>query len=184
MRQSAAGEALTRSLAPVGMFDALPGELAQVRALAARLISPNVASERSLRAIHRRTGYGVYVTRGEGEVTGFLAFVLVDPAGLAAIEADAFDPLRPQLEYVVPAGEEPAAVYCWGIAASTPRTAARLVQGSWAARAALPDRPYFVRAATDAGRRLLTRNMNFTPYPGSESGLLWWPVYDAGRRAA
>lgn len=191
MRQSVAGEAstagaiaLARAVAPAGLFEARSDELGQVRALAARMISPQVASEDSLHAIHERTGHGVYVVRGEGEVIGFLAFVFVNHAGFGAICTDAFDTFDPQLEYVVAPDEEPAAVYCWGIAASRPRAAAALVQGSWAARGALPYAPYFVRAATDAGRRLLTRNMAFQPYPGSRSGLLWWPVFETGRRAA
>ncbi|HEX6860823.1 MAG TPA: hypothetical protein VF138_11570 [Caulobacteraceae bacterium] len=175
---------MARAVAPTGLFEARDDELGAVRELAARLISPHVASEESLRAIHQRTGHGVYVTRAEGQVTGFLAFVFVNGSGFGAICTDAFDPLQPQLEYVVERGVEPAAVYCWGIAADRPRAAAALVQGSWAARGALPATPYFVRAATDNGRRLLTRNMAFEPYPGTRTGLLWWPVFEAGRRAA
>lgn len=193
MRQSVAGQssnvgvaqALRRALEPIGMFDARPDELGAVRALAVALISPHVASEESLAAIYRRTGYGVHVVRKDGEVAGVLALIFLNHAGLKAVETDAFNPLDPGLEYIVEGDEPPVAVYCWGIAANRRRAAGTLVEGSWAVRSVLPDTPYFVRAATDAGRRLLTQSMPFTPYPGSTSGLLWWPRYhERTRRAA
>lgn len=177
-------ETLRRALAPIGMLDARPADFAGIRELAVRLISPNVASQDSLAALHRRTGYGTYVVRAEGVVTGFLSFIFLNAAGLRAVEQDVFTPLDPQLEYVVEADETPVAVYCWGIAASRRRAAAILVEGSWSARAALPDTPYFVRAATDDGRRLLTLSMPFVAYPGTTTGLLWWPRYEDGRRVA
>lgn len=178
-------EALRQALEPIGMFDARPDELPAVRALAAALISPHVASEESLAAIYRRTGYGVHIVRKDGEVAGVLALIFLNSAGLEAVETDAFNPLDPALEYIVEGDEPPAAVYCWGIAANRRRAAGILVEGSWAVRSVLPETPYFVRAATDAGRRLLTQSMPFVPYPGSASGLLWWPRYhERTRRAA
>lgn len=193
MRQSAAdGRAKSRAartlrdrLRPLGMVEAAANELGAVRKLAAGLISPAVASEEALHALYRRTGYGFYVAREEGWITALIALVLLNEAGLSAIRHEAFDSLSPALEHVVGADEEPVAVYGWGIAAATREAARIVVEGGWAVLAALPDQPFFVRAATDAGRRLLTEKMSFVPYPGSTTGLLWWEHgHAAPRRAA
>lgn len=193
MKQSALAEgrpggrvadALRTILEPIGMFDAEAAELPRVRELAARLIGPCIAEEDVLRAIHDRSGYGVYVVREAGRVAGTLALIFLNREGLAAIEADAFDPLHPPVEMAVLPDEEPACVYAWGIAADTREAAGVLVAGSWALGAAVPNQPFFVRAATEAGRRLLIDKMDFTPYPASSTGMLWTGPRVNARRAA
>lgn len=190
MGQSAArrgvAQAMRGILEPIGMFDARADELGPARALAAELIGPCIATEETLAAIYARSGYGVYVVREEGRVAGVLALIFLNAAGLAAIEDDSFDALAPRVDYAVLPHEKPAAIYAWGIAAGSRDAAKVLVKGSWALGQAVPRQPFFVRAATDAGRRLLTEKMNFNPYPGSTSGLLWSDRSDdqARRRAA
>jgi hypothetical protein len=183
--QSRSAGALRDGLTPLGFAEAGVNELGAIRALAAGLISPHVAGEAALHALHSRTGYGFYVLREEGWITGLIALVLLNEAGLAAVRSETFNALDPSLEHAVARNEEPAAVYGWGIAGATREAAKVIVEGSWAVLAALPEQPFFVRAATEAGRRLLTEKMSFVPYPGSTTGLLWWEHGHAvPRRAA
>ena len=184
IRESGVAQAMRTILEPIGMFDAELDEIGAARALAAQLIGPCIADEETLKAIYLRSGYGVYVVREYGRVAGVLALIFLNRAGLRAVEADTFDPLRPPIEMAVLPHEEPAAVYAWGIAAATREAAGILVSGSWALGAAVPDQPFFVRAATAAGRRLLTEKMAFEPHPGSTTGLLWSGRRVGGRREA
>ena len=175
--------ALRERLAGIGMTPASSHELGAVRDLAARLISPDIAQAEALRSVHRRTGYGFYVAREGGVLSAVMALVLLNGAGLAAVQAETFDALRPDPVHAVTPFEPPQAVYGWGIAAATRESAGVLVASSWAVLDVVP-RPFFVRAATDAGRRMLTDKMSFVPYPGSRTGLLWWDAVDRQRRRA
>lgn len=192
MRQSIAGKAwcpetaqmLRHAVEPLGVFDAEPDELGQVRTLAADLISPGVASLSTIQAVHARTGYGIYVVREEGKVAGWLALVMLNDAGLAAVEDDSFDPIEPDLRYLTSPFETPVAVYSWGIATASRPAAKSLIEACWVVREQMPDIPFFVRASTEAGRRMLTEKLYFVGYPGTASGLLWWRRLEQARRAA
>ena len=166
----------------IGMEPATFADLAAGRALAASLIDPKIAAEEVLRAIHERNGAGLYVLREEGEVTGMLALVLLNAAGLRALCDNSFTPLAPSVDHVAALSEEPAAVYGWGSAARTRRAAAKVVLATATACDILPC-PSFARGTTDAGLHVLTRRLGMTPYPGSTTGLVWRP-YPQARRAA
>lgn len=190
MRQSVAGgiveppaaRALREGLAGIGMAPARSGDIGAIRGFAAGLIGPTIASEAALRGVFDRTGYGFYVTREAGVLSAVMALVLLNGAGLAAVRSGAFDPLQPDPAHVALPFEAPEAVYGWGVAAATRDGARKLIAGSWAVLDIVP-KPYFARAATDAGRRLLTEKMGFVPYPGPDTGLLWWDSHRR-RRAA
>jgi hypothetical protein len=183
--ESRARRALRERLAPLGMAEAGAHELGAIRALAAGTISPDVAGEAALQALYRRTGYGFYVAREGGAISALIALVLLNDAGFAAIRRETFNSLNPSLDHAARADEEPVAVYGWGIAAANREAARTVVDGGWAVLEALPTQPFFARAATDAGRRLLTEKMRFVPYPGSATGLLWWEYgHTSERRAA
>lgn len=188
MGQSIADEprtarAVRERLAGIGMAPVGADELGAVRDLAAHLISPNIAGEAALRRVHRRTGYGFYVAREAGVLSAVMALVLLNAAGLAAVRAETFDPLLPDPAHAVLPHEAPQGVYGWGVAAATRASAAVLVASCWAVLDVIP-RPFFVRAATGAGRRMLTEKMSFVAYPGSTTGLMWWDAADRQRRAA
>lgn len=166
---------IQQQLTPLAVFDATPNEIPVARDLAARLIGgPNVSAEVAAR-VRARQGGGIYVTRSDGEVTGVLALVFLTAAGEAAVTTELFDPLDPADAHVVVSGSDPCAVYAWGIAAADRDAARALVQTSWALGPVLGHVPFYVRAATEAGRRLLCEKMSFTLYPGSTTGLLWAP---------
>jgi hypothetical protein len=193
MGQSISGEAcwpgglaprLRAALGPLGAVDAGPADLAEMRALAARLIGPDIASEETLAAIFARTGYGFYVVREEGAIAAVLALIMLNDAGLSAMQRGSFDTLSPHPIHACGPFEAPVAVYGWGVAGSSRETAHAIAEACRTARAAAPELPFFARAATDAGRRLLMEKMAFRPYPGSMNGVLWWAPYDGETRRA
>jgi hypothetical protein len=193
MRQSVAGKAcrpsglsvrLREALEPLGAAEAAPADIAEMRALAARLIGPEIASEQTLRTIHARTGYGFYVVREEGRIAAVLALIMLNGLGLDAMGRGLFDTLSPSPGHAARPDENPVAVYGWGVAGSSREHATAIVNACKTAREAAPELPFFARAATDAGRRLLTEKMAFRPYPGSSNGVLWWDRYDRETRRA
>jgi hypothetical protein len=193
MRQSVAGEAcwagglaprLRTALGAIGVTEADARDFAEMRALAARLIGPDIASEETLGAIHARTGYGFYVVREEGAIAAVLALIMLNHAGLAVMRRGVFDTLSPSPLHACGPFEEPAAVYGWGVAGSSRQTATAIANACRTAREAAPELPFFARAATDAGRRLLTEKMAFRPYPGSTNGVLCWDRYAPETRRA
>jgi hypothetical protein len=170
-------------MARIGVDEARAEDLGQARALAAALIDPAIAPEEAIRAIHARSGCGIYLVHEGGEVAGIVAMVLLNRAGLAAVKDNTFNPLTPALEHVAEAHEEPAAVYGWGVAGATREAASVVVQGSRVALETIRQ-PYFARAATEAGHRMLTAKLGFIPHPGSTTGLLWREPHGPARRAA
>lgn len=169
-----------------GVFPARSDEFTRGRAIAADLISPDVASEEAFAAVHNRNGAGVFVYRQDGLAQGFLGVILLRASGLARIEADDFNAVEPDLDDVCCAGEEPAAVYGWGFAATTARAAGAMVMGLMALR----DRaglnvPFFCRAATPAGAKVILGKMGYAPLAGSATGLLVrYPETDSLEAAA
>lgn len=156
-----------------GVFPARADEFARGRAIAAELISPDLASEETFAAVHSRNGAGVFVYRQDGLAQGFLGVILLRASGLAKIEADDFDAVSPDLADICVEGEEPAAVYGWGFAATTARAAGAMVMGLMALREqAGLNVPFFCRAATPAGVKVILGKMGYAPFPGSRTGIL------------
>jgi hypothetical protein len=156
-----------------GVFPARGDEFTRGRAIAAELISPDVASEATFAAVHARNGAAVFVYRQDGLAQGFLGVILLRASGLAKIEADSFNAVAPDLNDVCEAGEEPVAVYGWGFAAATARASGAMVLGLMALRdRAGLDVPFFCRAATPAGAKVILGKMGYAPFEGSITGLL------------
>ena len=87
------------------VFPARSDEFTRGRAIAAELISPDVATEDTFAAVHNRNGAGVFVYRQDGLAQGFLGVILLRASGLAKIEADSFNAVAPDLDDVCEAGE-------------------------------------------------------------------------------
>jgi hypothetical protein len=166
-------ERMLACLESFGVFPARSDEFTRGRAIAAELISPDVASEETFAAVHNRNGAGVFVYRQDGLAQGFLGVILLRASGLAKIEADVFNAVAPDLDDVCETGEEPAAVYGWGFAATTARAAGAMVLGLMALRdKAGLNVPFFCRAATPAGAKVLLGKMGYAPLKNSVTGLL------------
>ncbi len=165
-----------KALAGINLYPAEPEECDAGRAIAADLISPHVALAATFRRVHARTGCSVYVSRQDGQVTGVLGLVPLQPAGLKAVEEHVFVARNPPDEHVCAPGDLFPGLYGWGFAASSRKASAMVVMGAIRIREHLADIPFFTRAATPAGVRIICGKMGYRPYPGAPDDLLWHPV--------
>lgn len=147
------------------------------RAIAATLISDGIASADTFIAMQRYTGASVFVLREAGVVTGMLGLFSLRAAGLRAIEEGTFDAIDPDWGMVAVAGEEPAATYGWGFAASTEAGGRAAVKASVALhRQLLWGVPTFTRTATPDGVRVILGSMGYRIYRESDPTLVWIPA--------
>jgi hypothetical protein len=171
-------QAILRQMAEFEVFAARHEEIVEAQALAARLIGPDIAPPEILRRVHESTGIGVFVAREDSAVIGVLAFVPLTAEGLAAVRSDAFNGLDPADGHIAMRGSDLVGLYAWGVATAYPRAARRLAAAYDAmVKLAIPQLPVFARPATLLGERLLIRRMNFKPYPGSATRLVWIAPY-------
>lgn len=177
--------AVRAELALLDIHPARPQEVAEARRFAAALIGGAIVSPAGLQRVHEYSGAGLFLHRDEDELTGILALVMLSAAGHDAIRRETFDALDPDLAHVAAVGEDPAALYGWGIAATRKMAARRLVDGlSAIANGPVGHLPYYSRAATPQGERLLIERIGFRPYPGSTTGLLQLAPHLGSRIAA
>lgn len=165
-------DALTGGLAPFSVTLSNDRECEIARALAAELITPNVASVAVLKRVQRLTRASVYSHREDGETTGVLAIVPLSPAGLAAVEDRSFDPIDPADAHLCLPGEPLAGVYGWGMAARSKDAGRAVVKATVAMHEFWPETPFFTRAATPDGVRLITGKWGFVPHTAAGDDLL------------
>ena len=181
---SASAAAIYRELAQLGVHPARPEEIPEAREMAASLIGPGIVQSNFVSSVHERCGSAVFVSRIGDRLTGVLAVIPVNVSGLNALNNDRFNALAPEMSEVARRGEEPAAIYVWGMAAQLKMAGARLSSGLLAmGDRATPHLPYFARAATPAGAHLLRRT-GFSDFAGSSSGLLRREPAQSRRAAA
>jgi len=168
--------AIREDLAAFGLVPAGDYDIAEARTFAAELIGPNIVTAEALQRVHNRSGAGLFLAREEGRLTGVLAFVLLNAAGLAAVWDQTFNAVDPDPAHVSKAGQDPVALYGWGVAATTKPSAIRLIDGARSMGAnVVAGLPYFARPTTEAGHRLMRERLNFVDCPGSTTGLVWLP---------
>jgi hypothetical protein len=141
--------------------------------IASRLISPDISPLEEYRRIRDHSGVCVIVYEEDAHVTGMYAMLLLNKAGLNAILNKAFDALKPSLEHLATPTDRVFAHYGWGIVA-TSKTAARaiLTAVDEMNRLSFEDVPYYVRAATDNGRRLILKQ-GCVQVPWNDPDLFW-----------
>ena len=128
-------------------------EIAAARAIAAALISERIASIETFIAMQRLTRSSVFVIKDGGAVTGMLGLFMLRPAGLRALEQGVFDAVNPDWDAVAREGEEVAAGYGWGFAATTEAGGRAAVKTSVALQRELfCGVPAFTRTATPTTR--------------------------------
>ena len=166
---------LARDLDPFAVRPARLGDIVRVRAFAAQLIGEDIVTAADLERVHRLTGgAALYVAEEAGDLTGVLAFVLLNAAGLLAVQGDRFDALSPAAEHVAGPGDAARAFYGWGVAATTKASAGRVIDGARAVMGGAVARlPKFARPTTEAGHRLMRERLGFVDLPGCASGLVW-----------
>ena len=172
---SSLGERLCRDLMAFDVQPADGADVAAARQFAAQLIGEGIVKSDDLERVHRLTGgSALFVTREAGELTGVLAFVLLNVSGLRAVLTGAFDALSPAAEHVAGPGQPACAFYGWGVAATTKPSARRLIDGARAIMGgACGHLPKFARPTTEAGHRLMRERLGFEDLPGSFDGLVW-----------
>ena len=171
-------------LAAIDLHPAEPEECDSSRLIAAELIGPQVALATTFRRVHAHTGCSVFVSRHEGEVTGILGLIPLLPEGLHAVENHIFDSRNPPVELLCAPGDPFPGLYGWGFAARGRKASAMVVMGAIKIREHLSDIPFFTRAATPAGVKVICGRMGYSPFPGAPDDLLWNPVQKSQERAA
>lgn len=132
------------------------------RALAAQMISSDVASTDFLAAVQAVTGASLFVHKQAGLVTGVLGFFGVGQDGLAALDAGGFDARAFDLGLVARPGEAPRGVYAFGVAASSKAAGSCVIRGSAGIQEALFWAvPIYTRTATEDGARVLIGSLGF-----------------------
>ena len=170
-------ESVLHCLATLDIHPASTRDIEIARGLAAELIGPYVATGETFADVHRKSHASLFVYRQNGEITGTLGIVPLQPRGLDAVIRDTFDAKNPARDTVCAPGDSFAALYGWGFAARTRKAAAAVVIGSMRLRdTVFAPIPCFTRAATPAGARVICTKMGYRPYRGSSSGLLISPV--------
>jgi hypothetical protein len=164
--------AIRTAHAQAGVPLAKPNEIPEGHAFAERLIGGKLVSPETLARVHETTGVGVFLARENGQLTGVAAIILLNEAGRAAVEANAFDSLDPAPAHLLGPGEKPAAIYGWGVATTNHEATERFLHAGRLNRALLLPLPVVTKPVTPAGLRLIER-LGFTPVAGSTSGLFW-----------
>ena len=140
----------------------------------AALIGDWIASVETITDVYRRNPLSFLFYREDERITGVVAFLLLRPAGLLAIATDKFNGVTLDLDLVSSPDEVPLAGYGWALAAKSRRSAAAVLLGLEKVRTALyPQIPFFARAATPDGRRVLCGRLRYIPFPRSTTGMLW-----------
>lgn len=149
-------------------------ELAEGRSVMAALIGEWIASVETITEVFRQNPLCCLVYKEDGKITGVVSFLLLRPAGLLAIATDKFNGVAPDVEMIATPDEAPTAGYGWALAAKSRKAAAAVLLGLDKVRGEVfPQIPFFARAATQDGRRVLCGRLRYIPFPRSDTGLLW-----------
>ena len=151
-------------------------EICAARALAARLVSGDVAPDSAFVAVQHAAGAAIFGVFEGVEITALLAAFPVNARGLDLLQHGAFDAINIDLSTIAQPGELPAAYYGWGFAAATKDGGRAVVKASaqihrdlyWAT-------PTFARAVTADGLRALSA-IGFQPTNSADRSLLWIPA--------
>jgi hypothetical protein len=116
----------------------------------------------------------LYVYREGGEVTGFLAWLPLSLEGVEALTSGSFNGLDPQPSHLCSVGAPGGAAYGWGYAGRTRRAMAAVIKGTYQARHGMcGEMPFFTRAATSDGARILNGRLGCSPFAAEAPGLFW-----------
>lgn len=133
-------------------------EVADIRALGAAKISPDIASLETFRRIHRRNRdalWGVYAN--DGAIVGLFAFLMLTRAGTEKLISGALDTRAPTDDALCGTGEAPHAVYAWALVAERRIGAALPLALSQFDAAVYAHTDLYARPATEGGLRLMSK---------------------------
>ncbi|WP_297695896.1 hypothetical protein [Phenylobacterium sp.] len=178
LNQNLTGRELSRHMRPIfqkyGVLPPCGADMAEARNLAAELIGGELVATETLQRVQAYTDCAVAVAHEEGQVTGVLAWVHLNAAGVDAVMSGAFDVFNPAEAHMAAPDEIVCGTYGWGIAASTKPTAKRLGAVSEEGAPLYEHVARFARIATEAGRRFMCDRLGYRELPGSD--LVWLPA--------
>lgn len=158
---------------PHGAVPAAPEDLAPAQALATLLMEHKVASLETYLRVQKVQPAAVLVAKDEGRIAGVVGLLFLRPAGVEQILDGVFDALDPPTELLTAEGERPAALYAWGVAASTRAGSQAILGGGRAVRLELfPTITGFTRAVTGAGRHVALTRYGYRPLRHAEDDLM------------
>ncbi|MES3027362.1 MAG: hypothetical protein V4820_05870 [Pseudomonadota bacterium] len=169
----------------LGMTLASRDELVEGRALAARTVSPLIATVQTLARVQDLTHASCFTTLApDGSIAGVIAIIPLSPAAQPCLAAGVFDGVNPPDDLVARPGEPVIALYGWGMAGATWRGRATVMAGAVKLhREMFPTLPLYGRAATPGGERTLLRRIGACPVPGP-GGLVVAQPWALAKRAA
>jgi hypothetical protein len=165
-------------VARFGLEPQQPALEAEGSALVTSRVGPGGATAQTAHAINEKAGGCIFVSHNLERVTALYAIIPVTSQGLAALAWDSFSGVEPPLRYVAAPGDKLAAVYGWVFVGSTVRSMASVVGAAKALRDDYAQVPFYARAATEAGHRVLTQRLGYLPATASRTGLLCSPPLD------
>ena len=166
-------EAMTAVALEAGMVPADEDEIAVARQLAADLMQHEVVSIGTLQAVRAIQPAAMLVYKEDGKVTGVFGQLVLRPSAIRRIFEGDFDALDVDTEYLSRAGEIAGLGYAWGLAASTKRGAAAVIQHGQLVRSRLfPDLTIFTRAVTPVGRHIALNRYRYQPFRHPDDDLL------------
>lgn len=160
-------------------------EIIAGRALAARTVSPNIATVETLAELQDLTQASSFTFRGaDGQVAGVLAVIPLTAAALPDLAAGVFDGVNPPRRQAARPGEAAVAIYGWGMAGTTLRGRATVMAGAVRLhRVLFPTIPLYGRAATPGGERTLLKRIGARPVPGPGGLVVAEPWAQVGKAA-
>lgn len=160
-------------------------EVVEGRALAARTVSPDIATSDTLWRVQGQTGASSFTFRDpDGRLAGVLAVIPLKPSATPDLAAGVFDGVNPPQELIARPGEPVVALYGWGMAGATWRGRGVVMAAAVALhRRIFPELPLYGRAATPGGERTLLKRIGAAPVPGP-GGLVLAPPWNLMREAA
>ncbi|HSM95954.1 MAG TPA: hypothetical protein VLT91_07920, partial [Rhizomicrobium sp.] len=147
-----------------------PEEMPELYALTQREVGERITPLETLQKMHaynNDTMWAVYrasdKTRADKTLVGYAAIILLNQAGLEALEESRFDGIDPDMRMVVPSDTRPQAIYMWVVVM---RKVSRI--GGWLIANALGAEryggvPIFATAGTTGGLNAL-KGRGFVPH--------------------
>ena len=157
-----------RGLGELGMTLATRDDIVEGRALAARTVSPNIATVETLAQLQDLTQASSFTFRGaDGRLAGVMAIIPLTAVAQPGLAAGVFDGVNPPQDQAARPGEAVVAIYGWGMAGTTLRGRATVMAGAVKLhRELFPTIPLYGRAATPGGERTLLKRIGAQPVPG------------------
>jgi hypothetical protein len=159
--------ALPRAVRACGLTALPAGRLAEARRLAQDRIGGSLAPLTALRRLLALAPTSILMVEDvQGRIAGILGVLPLTSAGARAMLDGRLDLVAPRGD-VAQGFDAAAALYAMAIAAASKDAARAVVKGLVRLREAFPAIPFYARAVTDDGRRVLIDRLGCAPVSSS-----------------